>query len=120
MSHLSWTKYLSTPNPHTIRKGEALLIGGISGHFKGEETAAIPMLWQKFGPRLPDVPGRNGDPWTTYGVCYNQSDDAIDYMAGVEISPGADLPAGFSTVRIELQTYAVFRHQGHISGLRAT
>ena len=111
---------LDIPSPHTLHNGPAMLIGGVTGHYKGEETAAIPMLWQKLNPWLPDVPGRMGEAWTTYGVCYNQSDDAIDYMAGVEVSPGADLPPGFTTVKIQPQTYAVFRHQGHISGLRAT
>ena len=111
---------LDTPSPHKLIQEGAMLIGGLSGHYRGEEIAAIPMLWQKFAPWLPDVPGRTGEPFTAYGVCYNQSDDAIDYMAGVEIESGADLPSDFSTVRIEPQTYAVFPHKGHISGLRAT
>ncbi len=111
---------IDTPSPHSLQTGRAMLIGGVTGYYKGEETAAIPMLWQKLNPWLPDVPGRIGEAWTTYGVCYNQTDDAIDYMAGVEVSSGADLPAGFTTIRIEPQTYAVFRHRGHISGLRAT
>ncbi|MDV6329434.1 AraC family transcriptional regulator [Asticcacaulis sp. 201] len=111
---------IDIPSPHTLIAGQAICIGGLSGHYRGEETAAIPMLWQKFGPYLPDVPGRIGDPYTTYGVCYNQSDNAIDYMAGVEVSPDADLPPEFSTVRITPQTYARFVHTGHISGLRAT
>lgn len=111
---------IDTPSPHSLLKGRAMLIGGLSGHYRGEETAAIPMLWQKFNPYLPDVPGRTGEACTTYGVCYNQDDEAIDYIAGVEVEPGADLPAGFAMVRIEPQTYAVFKHVGHISGLRAT
>ncbi len=111
---------IDTKSPHQIRSGRAFRIGGLAGNYTPESSAAIPSLWQRFVQWLPDVPGRSGEPFTTYGVCYNQTDNAFDYMAGVEIDPTADLPNAFATVDIPASNYAVFIHTGHISGIRST
>src|SRR6185312_15297092 len=111
---------IDVPSPHTLRQGRAMLIGGLSGHYTPETSAEIPSLWQSFVQWLPDVPGRTGEAFTTYGLCYNQTDNDFDYMAGVEVDPKADLPQGFTTVPLKALTYAVFPHTGHISGIRST
>lgn len=111
---------IDMPSPHTLRTGRAMTIGGLSGHYTPETSAAIPSLWQNFGQWLPDVPGRTGEAFTTYGLCYNQTDNSFDYMAGVEVDPKADLPEGFTTVPLKALTYAVFPHTGHVSGIRST
>ncbi len=111
---------IDTSSPHTLRHGRAMTIGGLAGGYTPETSAAIPSLWQSFVQWLPDVPGRTGEAFTTYGLCYNQTDNGFDYMAGVEVDPKADLPAEFKTVELKALTYAVFPHTGHISGIRGT
>lgn len=111
---------IDTPSPHTLRQGRAMTIGGLAGGYTPETSAEIPALWQSFVQWLPDVPGRTGEAFTTYGLCYNQTDNSFDYMAGVEVDPKADLPADFKTVELKPLTYAVFPHTGHVSGIRST
>ena len=97
-----------------------MIVAGLSERFAASRTAAIPSLWRKFQPYFYEWTGRAPEPGVAYGVCYHQSDAALDYMAGVETREGDDLPEGFTRLRIAPQTYAVFPHRGHISGLRAT
>ena len=111
---------IDTASPHVLRQGRAMTIGGLAGGYTPETSAAIPSLWQRFVQWLPDVPGRTGEAFTTYGLCYNQTDTGFDYMAGVEVDPKADLPDDFKTVELKPLTYAVFPHSGHISGIRST
>ena len=111
---------IDTPSPHTLRQGRAMLIGGLAGSYTPETSAAIPSLWQSFVQWLPDVPGRTGEAYTTFGLCYNQTDNDFDYMAGVQVDPKADLPEGFTAVPLKALTYAVFPHAGHVSGIRGT
>ncbi|MES1213127.1 MAG: GyrI-like domain-containing protein, partial [Singulisphaera sp.] len=39
---------------------------------------------------------------------------------GVEVKDDARLPKGFVTVNVPSHQYAVFTHQGHVVGIRAT
>src|SRR5262249_28681154 len=65
------------------------------------------------------VPGQVGK--TAYGVVYNfDSDSNFDYLCGVEVRGSAPLPNGFQSLQIPSQKYVVFRHAGHIAGIRAT
>ena len=111
---------LDTPSPHRLVVGRDMIVAGLSERFAASRTAAIPSLWRKFQPYFYEWTGRAPEPGVAYGVCYHQSDAALDYMAGVETREGDDLPEGFTRLRIAPQTYAVFPHRGHISGLRAT
>src|SRR5262249_43170244 len=68
---------------------------------------------------LGNIPGQVGP--VAYGVCYNfDSDGNFDYLCGVEVKNTARLPEGFVTVDISPHKYAVFTHQGHVVGIRAT
>lgn len=111
---------IATQSPHDIRQGRAFRVAGLTARYTMEQTANIPSQWQKFTPWLGNIDGQTGEADTTYGVCYNANDDGIDYLSGVEVGPGADLPAEFATLDIAAQTYAVFPHTGHISELRST
>ncbi len=108
------------PSPHTLKSSAALRLAGLAKHYGFAEAAAIPAQWQLFVPWLSDIPGRAGDGYTTYGVCYNQSEDTFDYLCGVEVVTGADLPREFSVLDIPAATYAIFPHTGHVSGIRNT
>ncbi len=111
---------IDSKSPHDIRIGRPLRVAGLTGRYTAEQTVNIPSQWQKFGPYIGHIDGQTGEPETTYGVCYNSDDDGIDYLCGVEVRPGADLPAEFATLDITAQTYAVFPHTGHISTIRST
>ena len=111
---------LDSASPHHLEKDGVKLLAGMNGRYTPKTSADIPSLWQSFVPYLDDMPYYAGPAYTTYGVCYNQSDTGFDYLCAVEVRDGADLPPAFTTVRLEPQTYAVFPHKGHISGLRST
>jgi AraC family transcriptional regulator len=41
-------------------------------------------------------------------------------MCGVEVAGSPELPKGMTTLSLPARKYAVFLHQGHIAGIRAT
>jgi AraC family transcriptional regulator len=113
MSQPSKTKLES---PHMV-EGKPLLVAGLSQRYA--DNAGMPAQWQRFVPYLGNVPGQVGR--KAYGVLYNGDDSGnIDYMCGVEVKDFSDLPAGFSTLRIPAQYYAVFPHREHISAIQNT
>ena len=108
-------------SPHHIETVGAFVLAGIMAHYTPQTSSGIPSLWQRFSPYLDgDMPYRTGEPRTAYGVCYNQSENAFDYLCAVEVQPGAGLPAAFTRLEVAPQTYAVFPHTGHVSGIRST
>ena len=42
------------------------------------------------------------------------------YLAAIRVASTDDLPAGFETLSIPAQTYAVFPHADHVNGIPAT
>lgn len=97
--------------------GEALLIAGLGERYSFETNQGIPFQWQRFRPYIGNVPGQIGG--TTYGVCCNaDAAGSFEYLAGVAVANFADVPAELRRIRIPGQEYVVFRHRGHVSGLR--
>src|SRR5262249_37034244 len=87
--------------------------------YRCESSGGIPGQWQRFGPYLGNIPGQVGN--VAYGVCYNFDDEGqFDYMCAVEVAGTPKLPAGFQTLSVPEQRYAVFTHRGHVAGIRAT
>ena len=111
--------FLPSLEPPRFETSRPFLIAGLGERYNCETSAGIPMLWQRFGPYVGNIPGEIGD--VAYGVCVN-GDDAgnFDYIAGVEVSDFSDLPKQFSRVRVPAQKYAVFAHREHISTIRRT
>lgn len=98
---------------------EVLTIAGLGARFRMDATAGIPALWQKFQQyqgSLGEVPGL----W--YGVCgdWGESGEDFLYMAGVEVTDVSELPKELGTYSFPAQSYLVFRHDTHISGLQQT
>jgi AraC family transcriptional regulator len=99
--------------------GRARLIAGLGERYTFETNQGIPGLWQRFVPRMPQIPHPVGT--GTYGVCCNSdSEGNFDYIAGVEVSSIDNLPRDFMHVALEPRRYAVFTHCGHISTIRDT
>nr|WP_294512914.1 GyrI-like domain-containing protein [uncultured Rhodopila sp.] len=109
----------TTVTPPRMLDGGPLLIAGLQEHFRFENLAVLPTLWQRFRPYLGSVPGQIGN--VAYGVCFNTDEaDGFDYIAGVEVADAAAVPKDFASLRLAPQRYAVFTHAGHISAVRGT
>jgi AraC family transcriptional regulator len=118
---------MNTPNQHPLAKPrvvrhDALLVFGITAAYNAGEdqgTAGIPAQWERFRPFLGNVSGQVGK--DAYGICYNtDSAGHFDYISGVEVSEFPAQPAEFARLRVPPLTYAVFRHEGHISSIQAS
>jgi AraC family transcriptional regulator len=87
-------------------KRKAFTVAGLSALFDESNKGGIPALWPRLIANLPlegQVDGRS------YGVIWSTGQGGANYMAGVEVSGDAPLPAGFEKLDIAAQTYLVFR-----------
>ncbi|MDN2711809.1 AraC family transcriptional regulator [Janthinobacterium sp. SUN118] len=92
----------------------ALLLAGLVERYRAETSAGIPALWQRFLPHVAPAS-------VVYGVCCNNDDAGnFDYLCASEVADFSSVPDGWTRLRIAPRRYAVFRHRGHISTIRAT
>ena len=98
--------------------GKEMLLAGLSESYTPESRAKIPAQWERFAPSIGKVPGQLGH--ICYGVCWNISGNAFDYLSGVEVANATALPADFTTVRLPAREYAVFAHADHVSTIDRT
>lgn len=105
--------------PVRIEQKDAILIFGLSQRHAASNSG-IPAQWGRFVPYLGTIRNQTGD--ATYGVVCNTDGESAgcDYICGVEVTSFPDEPAHFTRLRIPPQTYAVFEHQGHVSGVSET
>ncbi len=101
-----------------FENGRALLIAGLRTDFSHDAIGQIPALWQRFVPYMSRISKRVEQ--VAYGVCWNSGDTGVDYLAGMEVSACAGLPAEFVVVSLPSQKYAVFAHRGHVSKINET
>lgn len=96
-----------------------MVIAGLSRNYTMESRTQIPELWGRFAPWLGRIPTQQGK--ATFGVCYGDfKDGSFEYMAGVEVQNIADLPSGFTHLRLSPQRYAIFNHGKHVSKISET
>src|SRR6476620_6728553 len=95
--------------PNRYEDAKPLLIAGLEKHYTPETMNRIPELWNRFGPSIGKVPGQVDQ--KSYGVCHNVDEGEFDYLAGVEVTVTAALPAEYSHIQIPAQRYAVFSHR---------
>jgi AraC family transcriptional regulator len=108
---------VTTIAPPRIVRSDALLIFGLGQRYH-KTNAGIPSQWDRFIPHLGSISGQVDG--VTYGVVCNTDDTgSIEYICGVQVREFPAEPAEFTRLRIPPQTYAVFAHQGHISGVAA-
>lgn len=101
-----------------IEPGRTMLVAGLRDHFAFENLGGLPALWQRVGPLLGQIPGQVGH--VAYGVCHGMDMSGFDYLAGVEVTAGTQVPADLVSVRVAAARYAVFTHGGHVSTVRGT
>ncbi|MGH6872610.1 MAG: AraC family transcriptional regulator [Rhizomicrobium sp.] len=96
----------------TMRDGlhhrDAFIVAGLSAVFDSENKHGISALWPGLLKCLPlkgQVDGR------AYGAMamLDRTEGSITYTAGVEVNGAVALPAGFATVQVPANDYAVFR-----------
>jgi AraC family transcriptional regulator len=102
---------------------KAMTITGLVERYAMGALGGIASQWrQRLGPHLGVVPGQVGS--AAYGVMFGQREEGgkptFQYLAGVEVADTANLPDGFTVVRLPAQTYAVFTHRGHVSTVQST
>lgn len=108
---------LKLADPVYVDHGPLLLVGLLESYRDGD-MSAIPNQWQRFAPWLGNIPHQV--PNVTHGVVFNGDDEGTtDYLTAVEVSDFSDVPAPLSRLRLGAQRYAVWRHAGHISEIRA-
>ena len=106
--------------PPVVQDRPPQRIAGMSNHFTFQTMDAIPHLWSRFGPYLPEM--ATDGPLTTFGVSgpMREGVDGFDYFAGAPIAKGSELVPGLIEMTLPAGTYARFKHDGHISKIRAT
>jgi AraC family transcriptional regulator len=100
-----------------IEGRNAILIAGSQRHYTMENLNELPSQWQNlpFGK----IPGQVG---RAYGVVFDGKENEcdFDYLAGVEVSSFAGLPAELARMTVPAQKYAIFPHRDHVSKLKDT
>jgi AraC family transcriptional regulator len=111
------TNMTELPAPRFEDLGQ-LSIVGISRRYSFEEVGEIPAQWQNFGPLIPRL-AADADT-IAYGVIYHPTDESFDYLTGVQVGQGRDVPPDLARLDIHPRCYAVFAHTEHVSSVRAT
>ena len=102
-----------------MENGKPMIVAGLKVRYSHQTRVNIPKQWERFAPHIGKVPGEVD--YKSYGVCFNfDSKGEFDYLAGVEVADGSELPDGFEALTLAPQRYAVFTHEGHVSGLPLT
>ena len=87
---------------------DAFILAGAKGVFDQATQGDIPALWPKLIAVLP-LPGQVGG--VTYGAMWpvDRATGRFGYLAGVEVTGGAELPADIERMTLAAQTYVAFR-----------
>jgi AraC family transcriptional regulator len=103
-----------------IENRPALRLAGLVGRHMLPLGPSIPAQWQRFGPYVGNVHGAIGE--ATYGTCgsYFPEDGTTEYLCGIEVSEGAELPPEFTEVVVPAQRYARLTHRGHVTTIFST
>jgi AraC family transcriptional regulator len=106
--------------PPVLENRPAWRIAGLSSYFTFKTMDTIPHLWQRFGPYLPEM--RVDGPPPAFGVSgpMPEGSEGFDYFAGAPLPKGREALPGLIEMTLPAGTYARFKHEGHISTIRAT
>jgi AraC family transcriptional regulator len=93
--------------PKIISK-DAFIVAGLTHRGKADGEK-ISELWGKFFARCGELQGVRA-PDVSFGVMadYDEATEEFDYIAGVEVASGENLPQGFVATRFRPSEWAVF------------
>lgn len=107
-----------------IRELPAFHVVGMCGWYDPNRNAReIPKLWERFVPRLKEMPEPVGG--RSWGVCFGteaggSAPGSFFYMAALETPDLSDIPDDMVGKTIPAQRYAVFTHKGPLSTFHDT
>jgi AraC family transcriptional regulator len=112
----------SPMEPRIVEKSSFTVVG-IAGHFTPATNTQIPVLWERFAPRMDAIPRRHGR--HTLGLCIDADPATVEeagftYVAAVEVDGVGDVPSEMIAITVPASRYAVFTHSGHISRIADT
>ncbi len=110
----------TTQTRHRMTKAPAMTFAGISQHYRKDQKAGFVEQWKAFMSNLGIIAEQAYDRSTTYGVCYNFSEDGYDYLCAVEVQEDTDAFDEFQYVETQARDYAVFPHEGMIDTIDQT
>jgi AraC family transcriptional regulator len=96
----------------------AFCVMGIAREFSPQTMSEIPKLWAEFAPLMGSLPGRIGK--HSYGIMVeppnpDNPDQPCTFLAGVEVKPETEPPAGMACLDMPAARYAVYTFNDHIS-----
>lgn len=112
-----------TMHPKIITR-DAELVVGMGGVFQQGDSEAIGQLWDRFQPRMTEVP--KSAPYAI-GACMAKhpkieisSGDQFVYISALPVDSTATIPDGMVSAELPAGRYAVFTHKGPISEIKHT
>lgn len=113
-------RFVERPETHVIGL-TTRFIGGSSPSRNSQKV--IPALWEEVFAKAGTITHRKGS--HGFGVYWPPADrqthpDEMEYLAGTEVEPDAEPPAGFRKITLPGGRYAVFTHRGKLSELPRT
>lgn len=106
-------------SPPDIVHHDALIIAGLKERYDDTTSARMPAQWQAFQPYIGHIDNQQNN--VAFGVLCNSDDEGnIEYITGVQVSRYPEPSRHLDVIRVPAQTYAVFRHEGHVSEIRKT
>lgn len=106
--------------PSRFETGRPMLLAGLRRWYDfAEAPVEIPRTWEAFVARLP-LPGQIGN--VTYGATCQVDMEAarFEYMAAAEVETFEGLADDLGRMRVVEAHYAVFIHEGPLTGIRDT
>ena len=106
--------------PPVVEDRPTLRLAGLASHFTFQTMDTIPHLWQRFGQYLPEM--RTDGPPAAFGISgpMPEGNEGFDYFAAAPWPKGHELLPGLVEMALPAGVYARFKHEGHISTIRAT
>ncbi|MDQ0321913.1 AraC family transcriptional regulator [Pararhizobium capsulatum DSM 1112] len=95
----------------------AMLMAGMVREYTMGKIEGIPAQWQEFNRSADMIADPVGA--VAYGICTHEDgkEGHFLYHTAMEVSGPSQLPAGFEFLSLPARVYAVFSHDGHVSGI---
>ena len=100
------------------RIGPMRLVGLTRRQSVGDHRA-IATQWQDFMARCHEIPNARGSIPLGVGAALD-GNGAFDYTCALEVTSFSEAPATLAKLSLPEQTYAVFRHDGHVASIGET